>query len=127
MPTYEPFEKKIPFEKATKQVNDEIKEAKKKDPNLEVTPEEFNKRVKDVFVEQQKQNQYQENASKLLADADPKVQERIKGKYINEIGGLDEKQKATSVQIQILDNKATPLRNELVVAKNLMEAGKNHQ
>lgn len=124
LPAYEPFEKKVPFEKATKAVNEDIKEAKKQNPNFKLSADQFDQAVKEKFKEQAKKEQYKENALKVLADKNPLIQERIKGNIVDGIKNLDDDAKANAVQIQVLDNKATPLRKELLETKKLIDSGK---
>lgn len=123
LPTFEPFEKKIPFEKETAQANEEVNQAKKQNHDFSVTPEEFNQRVKDIFVEQNKKAQFKANAIDLLSSSNPEIQERIKAKYINSMPNLDKDAKANSVQIQIVSNRHATLGDEIAKTKKLIESG----
>jgi hypothetical protein len=124
IPTADKFEPKIPFGTQLKEVDAETAERKKQDPNYFVNDVDRMALAKEKFGVQAVKQQHLENAAELLNDQDPEVQIRIKSKIINSIKGTTATSKAISAQIQVLDNQATPLSNEISEMEKTIKGGK---
>lgn len=124
LPSFDKFEKKIPFGEQLKEVDEETAERKKQDPNFNITNEQRLALAKQKFAIKAEKAQHLDNASRILQDENPDVQARIKAKSIKDIKNTSETSKSISAQIQVIDNQATPLRKEIAEMEKTAKSGK---
>jgi len=124
LPSFDKFEKKVPFGEQFKEVDAETAEIKRQDPNFNLTNEQRLELAKQKFAIKAEKEQHLDNASRILQDESPEVQARIKANSIKSIKNTSQTSKSISAQIQVLDNQATPLRRELAKMEETAKSGK---